>query len=123
MYPFKKIFSLAVKSMSNPEPSSIKGDIFPWTSILPSVCFIIPEITFNNVLLPAPLYPTIPSISPSFNSKLIFFNAHIFSKFKSRFRNFIRYSFKEYIFSLFKLKHIDKLSNFIIVFFIISLPI
>jgi hypothetical protein len=38
-------------------------DIIPWSGL------IIPDISFNKVLLPEPFLPIIPRLSPSFNEK------------------------------------------------------
>ena len=73
--PFNNMFSLAVNSISKPAPSSINGEIDPFTVTVPSVGLNIPEIIFNVVLFPLPLSPMRPNTSPFFTLKLTFFNA------------------------------------------------
>ena len=62
--PFKKTFSFAVRSMSNPAPSSIRGAILPLTDTVPFVGFNTPAMIFSMVLFPLPLSPTSPRDSP-----------------------------------------------------------
>ena len=64
--PLRYIFSLAVNCWSNPAPSSIIGQIFPYTFTLPFVGFITPATTFKRVDLPAPFEPIKPITSPCF---------------------------------------------------------
>ena len=88
------MFSLAVKSKSNPAPSSIIGATEPLTVILPLVGFNTPAIVLSNVLFPEPLVPTIPNESPRFTSKFIFFKAQNSSYESSLLTFFIKNSFK-----------------------------
>ena len=69
------MFSLAVSSGSNPAPSSIIGEILPFTSTVPVVGLYTPLTTLRSVLFPAPLAPIIPTTSPLFILKSISFNA------------------------------------------------
>ena len=100
MAPFKYIFSLAVNSISNPAPNSIKGAIVPLHSTFPLVGSNTPAITFNNVLFPAPFKPTIPNTSPLFISRDIPLRAQNSSNNNSLLSNFKTYSFIPFTFSL-----------------------
>ena len=64
------MFSRAVRSISNPAPSSISGATLPRTVTLPRVGQKMPEITFKRVLLPQPFSPTMANGSPRFTVKL-----------------------------------------------------
>ena len=73
--PFKKIFSLPVKSGSNPAPNSINGAIAPLTETFPMVGSRTPAIIFSNVLFPEPLEPIRAKESPLEILKEISFKA------------------------------------------------
>ena len=67
--PLKKIFSLPVASGSIPSEISIREATLPRIITLPLVGGYTPDIALKKVLLPAPLGPIIPNLSPFFNSK------------------------------------------------------
>ena len=58
--PFRKMFSRAVRSKSNPAPSSMSGAMVPRTVTLPAEGLNTPDITFRRVDLPEPFSPTRP---------------------------------------------------------------
>ncbi len=58
------IFSLPVRSGWNPAPNSKSADTLPSMLIFPEFGWIIFEISFKRVLLPEPLGPIIPKVSP-----------------------------------------------------------
>ena len=92
--PFKKIFSLAVRSPSNPAPSSINGAIEPLIRTFPLYGFKIPQISFSNVDFPDPFVPMIPQASPFFTSKLTSFNAKNSLNISSLRTSFTKYSLR-----------------------------
>lgn len=62
--PLRYIFFNPVYSILNPVPNSRRALIFPFTSTVPQRGFNTPVIIFNNVDLPDPLVPIIPTHSP-----------------------------------------------------------
>ena len=56
-------------------PTSKRLATLPRTSTLPFVGFVIRLNIFNNVDLPAPLFPIIPSLSPFLSENEISFTA------------------------------------------------
>ena len=73
--PFRNTFSRPVRSGWNPAPTSINADSRPVTSIRPSVGHMIRAKCLSIVLLPAPLWPITPTVSPCLISRLIWRSA------------------------------------------------
>src|SRR3982750_1352498 len=71
------MFSRPVSSGWNPEPTSTRAASRPRIVISPRGGVVIPDRSFRIVVLPAPLWPTTPSASPRFTSKLTSRRAHI----------------------------------------------
>ena len=70
MAPFRKTFSRPVSSGWKPVPTSSSAPIRPRSLASPSVGGVTFERIFSRVLLPAPLWPMIPNVSPRSTSKL-----------------------------------------------------
>ena len=68
--PLRKMFSRPVSSGWKPDPTSINAARRPLSVIVPDVGAVIRESSFSSVLLPAPLWPMMPSVSPRATSKL-----------------------------------------------------
>src|SRR5579863_8795115 len=68
--PCRKIFSRPVSSGWNPEATSSSAAILPRMVISPLVGVVILASNFRMVLLPEPLCPMIPSVSPRLTPKL-----------------------------------------------------
>jgi len=62
--PFRKTFSRPDISLWKPTPTLSSGAIRPFTAISPSVGPVTPASNRNIVVLPAPLRPITPSVSP-----------------------------------------------------------
>ena len=77
MDPLRKMFSRPVSSGWNPEPTSTRAERRPLMLISPEVGAVILDKSFSRVLLPAPLFPMMPTDSPSCTSKLTSRKAHV----------------------------------------------
>ena len=62
--PLRKILSRPVSSGWKPVPTSSRLPIAPWMSAYPDVGSVMRDRILRNVLLPAPLRPMMPTISP-----------------------------------------------------------
>ena len=77
MAPLRKTFSRPVSSGWKPVPTSSNEPTRPQISARPSVGSVMRARILSTVLLPAPLRPTIPSVSPGSSSKVTSFRAQI----------------------------------------------
>ena len=73
--PLRKMFSRPVSSGWKPEPTSISAASRPSSVMVPLVGAVMRESSLSSVLLPAPLWPMMPSVSPRATSKLTSFTA------------------------------------------------
>src|SRR5205809_393890 len=80
--PLRKMFSRPVSSGWKPEPTSMSAASRPRSVMVPPVGAVMRESSLRIVLLPAPLWPMMPSVSPRAASKLTSRTAQ-----KSRLRN------------------------------------
>ena len=64
MMPLRKTFSRPEISGWKPAPSSSSAEMRPRRGRVPLVGFVIPAMSFSSVLLPEPLGPMTPSVSP-----------------------------------------------------------
>ncbi len=87
MAAFKKMFSRPVRSGWNPAPSSRRLETWPRTSARPVVGTIVRARIERSVVLPEPLGPMIPRISPCSTAKSTSFRAQ---KSSRRSRRIIR---------------------------------
>jgi hypothetical protein len=68
--PLRNTFSRPDSSGWKPDPTSISAATRPSSVMVPLVGAVMRESSLRIVLLPAPLWPMIPSVSPRATSKL-----------------------------------------------------